>query len=78
MCMFSQPKAPPPVVVPDAPKAIEQPAPTPQGSDESVQQARSDDRARRLRAANANDTLVTGGAGVTTPAQTGLKSAFGQ
>jgi hypothetical protein len=42
-----------------------------------VQQARTDDRQKRLRAAQANDTLVTGGGGLVDQPATGLKNAFG-
>lgn len=80
MCIFSQPKAPPPVVVPDPPNplTIQQPAAAPQASDQAVQQQRTEDRQRRLRATQANDTLVTGGAGLTSQPATGLKTAYGQ
>lgn len=70
--------SPPPVVMPAAPVA---PAPvqaTPQAQDPAVQQSREDDRLRRLRAQQANDTLLTGGAGVTGSANTATKSLFGQ
>lgn len=64
--------APSPAPIPVAPAAA------PQTSDPAVQAAQDSDRTRRLKAAAGNDTLVTGGSGITTPAVTGLKQAFGQ
>lgn len=78
MCVFSSPKAPPPVSIPDAPPPVEQPAAAPQASDPSIQQSRLDARRRKLAASGANDTLVTGGAGIAAPAATALKTSFGQ
>lgn len=65
--------APAPAAVPTA-----VPSAQPQTSDPQVTAARDSDRARRLAAAAGNNTLVTGGAGVTQPASTALKTAFGQ
>lgn len=71
MCFSSS--APSPAAVP-----VATPTAQPQTSDPQVTQARDDERNRRLQAAGGNNTLVTGGAGVSTPAATGLKQAFGQ
>ena len=78
MCMFSAPKTPPAVSVPEPPPPVEQPAPAPQASDAAVTSARDKSRQRRMAATEANQTLVTGGAGLTNQAQTGVKTAFGQ
>lgn len=78
MCMFSAPKAPPPVVVPDAPPPIPDVQPSPQAQDPAVQQSRQDERQRRIRAASQNSTLVTGGQGLISQPATGLKTAYGQ
>lgn len=71
MCMFSSPKAPTPAVV-EAP-AVKQA----QESDEATTSTRDKQRQRRLASVAGTDTLVTGGAGLTTAAPTGLKSAYG-
>lgn len=76
MCSFTQPKAPA-IEVPAVPAAPQAPAATPQESDPAVQSARDDERKRKLQQAAANNTLVTGGQGLTAPANTGLKTAFG-
>ncbi len=76
MCMFSTPKAPPPLQMPQAPPAA--PAAAPQASDTTVQDATQKQKSQKMKAAAANNTLVTGGAGLTAPAQTGGKQLFGQ
>jgi hypothetical protein len=73
MCGFLAPKAPPVAAIPEAPQST-----AAQESDPAVQQSRDEARKRRQAAAGANDTLVTGGQGLTTPAATGLKTATGQ
>lgn len=70
MC-FSSPSTPAVTPIAAAPTA------TAQESDPVVQEQRATERSRRLAAANANSTLVTGGAGVTEKAHTGLKTSFG-
>lgn len=77
MCVSSKPKAPPAVVVPEAPVAPPAPAQAAEAQDVSVSGAREDDRRRKLRAQSANNTVVTGGSGLNAPAATGLKSAYG-
>lgn len=79
MCA-SKPKAPPvqvieppePIAPPPAPQAA------PQEQDASVQRSRGNERRRRLAAAIGNSTAVTGGAGLTAPANTTTKQLFGQ
>lgn len=62
---------------PEAPKAP-QPAPdAPTAADASVQQARDDERRRRAAAAGQQSTILTGSAGLTTPAATGQKTLLG-
>lgn len=78
MCMFSAPKTPPAMSIPDAPTAVDAPPPPPQANDPAVQTAQDNSRQRRLAAVAGNNTLVTGGQGLTTPAATGLKTAYGQ
>lgn len=81
MCIFSQPKTPAPVAIPEVPKAtateVKQPAAAPQEQDVQVQQSRTEERQKRLRAAQSNSTLVTGGGGLVDQPATGLKTAFG-
>lgn len=75
MCtsLLSTPKASP-VVVPEA-----QPAPAAvQEGDAGVATAREDLRKRRLAASGANNTLVTGGQGLVSQANTGGGQLFGQ
>lgn len=76
MCVFSTPKAPPAVSVP---QVDQQPIPSAAAPEESAapQQSRDQERLRKLRAAAGNDTLVTGGQGLTSPAATGTKQLFG-
>ena len=69
--MCSSHKAPPPIVF-SAP-AVQQA----QESDEATTSTRDKQRQRRLASVAGTDTLVTGGAGLTTAAPTGLKSAYG-
>ncbi len=76
MCTFSAPKAPPPVAIPEVPVAPATPQAAPQESDPAVQQTRENERKRKQQQA-ASSTLVTGGQGLTSPAATGLKTAFG-
>lgn len=78
MCVSMAPKAPPPVVIPPVPEAPAAPAAAPTATDPGVAQARTDERQRRLRAQAANNTLVTGGQGVTQPASTAVKTLYGQ
>jgi hypothetical protein len=73
MCMFSKPKAPPPVQIPTA-----DPVPsTPDPGTSAAQNAAQEDRKRRL-ASQAGDTMVTGGAGLAAPANTANKTLYGQ
>jgi hypothetical protein len=73
MCIFGTPKAPPPVQVP---KADPVPA-TPDPGTSQAQNAAQEERKRRL-ASQAGDTLVTGGAGLSAPANTANKTLYGQ
>lgn len=79
MCIFSQPKTPAPVAIPEVPKAtaVKEVSATPQEQDVQVQQSRTEERQKRLRAAQSNSTLVTGGGGLVDQPATGLKTAFG-
>lgn len=52
--------------------------PAPQEQDYAVQKSREQERRRRLKAAEGNDTLITGGAGLVAPEQTSGKQLFGQ
>jgi hypothetical protein len=76
MCI-STPKAPPPVQIPDPPQ-VQAPPAQPQEQDAAVVGARNAEQRRRLRAQAANNTLVTGGAGLTQPVNTGTKTLYGQ
>ena len=79
MCSFSKPKAPPAVEIPAAPVAPPPPAAqAPEQQDQAVAATRNDERLRKLRAAQENTTLVTGGQGLTAPASTGMKTLYGQ
>jgi len=71
MCMGGS--APAPAAVPVAPPTAQV-----QQSDPQVTAARDAERQRRLQAGAGNNTLVTGGVGVTDQAQTALKQSFGQ
>lgn len=64
MCAFSQPKAPPAVVVPETPPMVPEPQAAPQESNPQVQASRDQDRMRKMRGAAQNNTLVTGGQGL--------------
>lgn len=66
--------APAPVVLP--PVTQQAPAQVQEG-DSAVTQARDNERKRRLAAAGANNTLVTGGAGLINSANTGGGQALG-
>lgn len=55
-----------------------EPPGAPQESDRSVLAARDRERRRRLRMAEKNKTIVTGGQGVTASAPTASKQLFGQ
>lgn len=76
MCAFSKPSVPE-VSIPEPPPAVTPPAAAPQESDPAVQASRQDTRQRRMAAAQENQTLVTGGQGLVSPASTGNKQAFG-
>lgn len=52
--------------------------PTVQEQDAAVSAARDSERRRIASAAGRNSTMLTGGAGVTTPATTGAKTLLGQ
>jgi hypothetical protein len=56
----------------------EQAPPTPQAQDKPVQDAIQKQKRARLRGAAEGSTLITGGSGIAAPADTGLKTAFGQ
>ncbi len=70
MCGFSKPSSPPAVTIPTPEPLPAQPAAAPQEQDAAVSQSKENERTRRLRAAAANNTLVTGGDGLTTSANT--------
>lgn len=72
MCSFLAPKTPPAAAIPEAPQSV-----APQESDPAVQQSREEARKRRQASAGANNTLVTGGQGLTDAPATGLKTATG-
>jgi hypothetical protein len=72
MCSFLAPKAPPTAAIPEAPQSV-----APQESDPAVQQSRMEARRRRQSITGANNTLVTGGQGLTDAPATGLKTAMG-
>jgi hypothetical protein len=77
MCSFSKPSTPAPIAVPDPEPLPAQPAATPQEQDPAVSTARQNERVRRLRASQANQTLVTGGQGLSQSATTGGKTLLG-
>jgi len=77
MCVLSKPK-PPAVALPQAPVTPQAPAAAPQAQDPAVSSARDNERRRKMRASSENNTLVSGGAGLTAPAQTATKSLYGQ
>ena len=76
-----EPQKPDPVpqttVIREASSVVQE-TPTPQEQDPAVQKSRQKERRRRLLAKAGNNTLVTGGQGVTAPAQTTAKTLFGQ
>ena len=73
MCVFSKPKAPPPV---DIPTATPAPAPVDEGAAQA-QSAKLDLKRKRI-ASQESSTLATGGQGLTSPANTTTKSLYGQ
>jgi len=76
MCVFKTPSAPPPVSIPEpVPTEVQAPTAVDPGA-QQAQSARADERRRRL-AAQAANTLVTGGEGLTAPATTANKTSFG-
>lgn len=77
MCGFMQPSAPPVVEIPDPAPPPQEPTAAPQAQDPAVSTSRQNERTRRLRASAANQTLVTGGQGLSTDASTGGKQLFG-
>lgn len=52
--------------------------PVPQEQDPAIAETRNRERRRRLLRAEANNTVITGGEGLTAPAETGKKQLFGQ
>lgn len=72
----SQPQVIERIITQPAPQ-VQEPAPAPQAQDYSVQQAKFEERKRRLRQNAANNTLVTGGQGVTASGNTGGKQLYG-
>lgn len=75
MCLFQNPKAPPPVAIPNA---IPPPAPAPDTGAAAVSTAQNAMKQRRMAASGANATLINGGAGLIPPAQTAGKQLYGQ
>ena len=80
--MCSRPKAPspPPQVVQPPPAAPPPPAPVvaqAEMQDPDVTRARDNERLRRRRGVESNNTLVTGGAGLQSEASTATKTLFG-
>ena len=76
MCIFKTPKAPPPVQIPEPVANPPAPATEIDPGAQQAQTARAQERRRRL-AAQASNTMVTGGEGLTAPQTTANKTSFG-
>lgn len=68
-------KRPNPMPAPAA--AVEVPAPMPTMADESVKQAGDEERRRRANAVGHSDTVLTGGSGLGSTANTDKKTLLG-
>lgn len=66
------------VMQPQTQTIIQMPPGAPQAQDQSVLSARDRERRRRMRLAAKNNTMITGGAGLTTSANTGIKKLYGE
>lgn len=73
MCVFSKPKAPPPVQIPTPAAA---PAPVDEGAKQALDASKQS--RKKLAASQEASTIVTGGQGLTSPANTTTKQLFGQ